>query len=284
SYWGHTGLLGLNDHYLLPEYVGYPNTAAASLYPMNADVADLAHAQGALIGYVHPFDTPPDPADTAQPLTYELPVDVALGKLDYLEVMGYSDYLITSGIWYRLLNCGFRVPAGAGTDAFANFASLRGPPGLVRVFVKTGRGAALNHGRWLAGIRGGRTFVTNAPLLELTLGGHEIGDELRLPAHGARLTARVVLRSNVPIDHLELVGNGSVVATLPLTGDRTAMDTAFSVAVERSGWYLLRAWSERARTPVLDVYPFGSTSPIYARVGDAPERSREDAAFFVRWI
>src|SRR2546426_8750859 len=35
SYWGHTGLLGLSDHYLLPEYVGYPNTAAASLYPMN---------------------------------------------------------------------------------------------------------------------------------------------------------------------------------------------------------------------------------------------------------
>src|SRR5437762_3237938 len=51
SYWGHTGLLGLSDHYLLPEYVGYPNTAAASLYPMNADVADLAHAQGALFGY-----------------------------------------------------------------------------------------------------------------------------------------------------------------------------------------------------------------------------------------
>src|SRR5256885_12690534 len=75
---------------------------------MNADVADLAHAQGALFGYVHPFDTPPDPGDTTEQLTYELPVDVALGKVDYLEVMGYSDHRITSGIWYRLLNCGFR--------------------------------------------------------------------------------------------------------------------------------------------------------------------------------
>src|SRR3989441_11477194 len=62
----------------LPEYAGYPNTAAASLSPTNADVADLAHAQGALVGYVHPFETPPDPADTMEPLTHELPADVAL--------------------------------------------------------------------------------------------------------------------------------------------------------------------------------------------------------------
>src|SRR2546430_12541079 len=47
--------------------------------------------------------------------------------------------ILTSRVWYRLLNCGFRLPAGAGTDAFPNFASLRGPPGLVRVYVKTDR-------------------------------------------------------------------------------------------------------------------------------------------------
>src|SRR2546425_3420362 len=176
---------------------------------MNADVADLAHAQGALFGYVHPFDTPPDPSDTTEQLTYELPVDVALGKVDYLEVMGYSDHRITSDIWYRLLNCGFRIPAGAGTDAFPNFASLRGPPGLVRVFVRSG--PALDRSSFLAGLKAGRTFVTNAPLLEFTLGGREIGDEIRLPAGGGRLTARVGLRSSVPIDHLEVIGNGSVV-------------------------------------------------------------------------
>ncbi|HEX4628888.1 MAG TPA: CehA/McbA family metallohydrolase, partial [Gemmatimonadales bacterium] len=212
SYWGHVALLGLADHYLLPEYADYPNTAAASLYPTNADVADLAHAQGALVGYVHPFDVEPDPGDTTRPLTHELPVDAALGKVDYVEVMGYSDHLITSRVWYRLLNCGFRLPAGAGTDAFPNFASLRGPPGLVRVFARGGGGGpTLDHRRWLAAIKAGRTFVTNAPLLEFTLGGREIGDEIRLPAPG-RLTAHVGLRSSVPVDHLELIGNGGVVA------------------------------------------------------------------------
>ncbi|HWC72534.1 MAG TPA: CehA/McbA family metallohydrolase, partial [Gemmatimonadales bacterium] len=282
SIWGHIGLLGLKSHYVLPEYAGYPNTPAASLYPHNAAIADLAHAQGALVGYVHPFDARPDPDDTSQALTYELPVDVALGKVDYVEVMGYSDHLITSEIWYRLLNCGFRLPAGAGTDAFPNFASLRGPPGLVRVFVKSG--SPLRHDRWLAGLKAGRTFVSNAPLLEFSLAGREAGDEIALAAGSHRLSARVALRSNVPVDHLEIIGNGKVVATIPLRGDRTSATDTVSIPVTASGWYVLRAYSDHAELPVLDLYPFASTSPIYVSVGDRPVRSSEDAAFFLRWI
>ncbi len=282
SVWGHMGLLGLSSHYVLPDYAGYPNTAAASWAPTNAAVADLAHAQDALVGYVHPFDTKPDPADTTAPLHYELPVDVALGKVDYLEVMGYSDHLITSEIWYRLLNCGFRIPAGAGTDAFPNFASLRGPSGLARVFVQSG--ATLDHRRWLAALKAGRTFVTNAPVLEFSLGGRAIGDEIRLAAGSHRLHARVGLRSNVPVDHLEIIGNGKIVAAIALRGDRTAANDTVSIPVTTSGWYVLRAYSDHATMPVLDLYPFASTSPIYVRVGAEPVRSADDAAFFVRWI
>src|SRR5438445_8331880 len=268
SVWAHLGLLGLSDHYLLPEYVGYPNTAAASLFPTNAVVADLAHAQGALVGYVHPFDARPDPADTTGPLTYELPVDVSLGKVDYLEVMGFSDHLITSEIWYRLLNCGFRLPAAAGTDAFPNFASLRGPRGLVRAYVRAGR--TLNHASWLAGIKAGRTFVTNAPLLEFSLAGHAIGDEITVPVGTQRLRAVVKLRSNVPIDHLEIIGSGKVVVTVMLSRDKMTVSDSVWVPVQGSGWYVLRAYSDRAEMPVLDLYPFASTSPTYVRVGDEP--------------
>ena len=101
SYWGHLGLLGLNDHFLLPGYAAYDTTAAASLYPTNAAVADLAHAQAALVGYVHPFDTVPDPAHDAS-LSNELPVDVALGKVDYYEVVGFSDHRASATVWHRL--------------------------------------------------------------------------------------------------------------------------------------------------------------------------------------
>jgi len=40
-------------------------------------------------------------------------VDVALGKVDYIEAMGFSDHKSTAAVWYRLLNCGFHLPAAA---------------------------------------------------------------------------------------------------------------------------------------------------------------------------
>ena len=281
GFWGHTALLGLRDHYLLPDYAGQANTASASLVPTNADVADLGHAQGALLGYVHPFDAPVDPDNAAEPLSYALPVDVALGKVDYLEVMGYSDHLITSGVWYRLLNCGFRIAAGAGTDAFPNFASLRGPAGLLRTYVKAG--PRLEHEAFLDGLKRGRTFVTNAPLLAFEVEGRGPGEEIALLA-ARPLQAKVAVRSAVPLDHLQVIGNGVVVAELPLSGDRTRAEATVTLPARGSGWYVLRAWSERPRLPVLDLYPFASTSPVYLRVGDQPVRSPADAAWFVRWV
>ena len=107
SYWGHLGLLNLTQNFLLPGYVGYVHTAAASLSPDNAMVADLAHAQQGVVGYVHPYDSIPDPATDAS-ITHELPVDLALGKVDYIEVMGFAEHKSTANVWYRLLN--WRLP------------------------------------------------------------------------------------------------------------------------------------------------------------------------------
>ena len=171
SYWGHLGLLNLTHNFILPGYAAYPNTAAASLYPANANIADMAHAQGALVGYVHPFDSFPDPAKDAY-LTAELPVDVALGKVDYIEVVGFSDHKSTAEVWYKLLNCGFRLPTAAGTDFMGNYASLRGPVGLNRVYAEVKPGP-LKIEPWLEAIKAGRTFATNGPLLHFRSEGRE---------------------------------------------------------------------------------------------------------------
>ncbi len=82
SYWGHLGLLDLDDHFLTPDFTGYRLTAIASQYRHNGVVADLAHAQHGLVGHVHPFDEPVDPQKDAR-LTNALPADVAHGEVDY---------------------------------------------------------------------------------------------------------------------------------------------------------------------------------------------------------
>ncbi len=281
SFWGHTGLLGIRNNILVPPYAAYVNTAAASLYPHNAAIADLAHAQGGLFGYVHPYDADPDPADATRPLRHEFPIDVALGRVDYYEALGFvDDFWPTQKVWYRLLNCGFRIPAAAGTDAMANYASLRGPVGLNRVFVKSGE---LEHAKWLAALKAGRSFATNGPLLEFSLGGKELGDTLELKTVGS-VEARVAVRSIVPLDHVQIIGNGEVVAEIPLAPDGLGATASVPVAVKKSGWYLLRAFGNSSRQPVLDSFPLGTTSPIYVSVKGAPARSKADADYFLAWV
>ncbi|HJW05178.1 MAG TPA: CehA/McbA family metallohydrolase [Rhodanobacter sp.] len=276
SFWGHLGLLNLGDHLLMPGFSAYRHTALASPYPTNGAIADLAHAQGALVGYVHPFDTLPDPAHDAV-LSNELPADVIQGKVDYIEIVGFSDHKATAQVWYRLLNLGFRLPAGAGTDAMANYASLRGPVGLNRVFLDTGgqrdRAAAM------AALKGGHGFASNGPLLGLLLDGAKPGAQLAPGRHHYR----VALRSPVAVDHLELVHNGQVVKAFTLSGDRRHLDAEGDLDLD-GGWVLLRAWNDGADPEVLDLYPYATTNPVWLGDHVRAPGAREDAAWFARWM
>jgi Tol biopolymer transport system component len=285
SYWGHRGLLNLADHLLLPGYAGYPNTAAASLYPMNADVYDMAHAQGALVGEVHPFDEVPDPfRNPPQKITDELPVDVALGKLDYMEIVGFSDHRSTAEVWYRLLNLGFHVPAGAGTDATTDYAApIRGEIGMDRVYALVPR-ESVNLPVWMDSLKMGRTFATNGPLIEFTLGGQGVGDRLNFNSAQAAVPFTAKLRSIVPVDHFEVVCNGRVAATLDISGARDSRDATGTLPLKESGWCVLRASSDSAEYPVLDHYVYATTSPVYVAIGGKAPRSPEDAKYFAAWI
>lgn len=280
SYWGHTGLLHLSDHVLTPDFSAYQHTALASPYPHNGVVADLTRAQGGLVGYVHPFDWVIDPAKE-KTLTNQFPADVAHGKVDYVEVVGFADHKSTAAIWYRLLNLGFRLPAGAGTDAMANYASLRGPVGMNRVFLETG--GELTEAAVRTALKEGRTFVSNGPLLGLQLDGKGPGGSISLSGPG-KIRYRIALRSPVAVEHLELVHNGKVVKSFALKGDRRTLDASGELQLDRGGWLLLRAWNEGADPQVLDLYPYATTSPVYVDIPGGRPPARDDAAYFAAWL
>jgi hypothetical protein len=206
-----------------------------------------------------------------------------MGNVDYYELVGFSDHRATADVWYRLLNLGFHLPAGSGTDAMANYASLRGPVGMNRVFIAI-KGEATSE-KLHDGLEQGRTFVTNGPLLGLEVDGKHPGDELTL-AKPTTLSYRVSLRSIVPVDHFELIFNGQVIASFPLDGARTQADVTGKLEKisGNSGWFVLRAWNDHADPKVQDIYPYASTSPIYLTIDKKPPRSPEDATYFVKWL
>jgi len=280
SYWGHLGVLQPDDHLLLPGFSAYALSAMASPYPYNGVIADLGHQQHALIGYVHPFDERVDP-DKAASLTNALPADVAHGKVDYYEVVGFSDHKASAEVWYRLLDLGFHLPAGAGTDAMGNYASLRGPVGMNRVFLNVATPAT--PAQLKDALRAGHTFATNSALLGFEIGERKPGDTIELSSAKA-LAYHASLRSIVPIDHLEVVYNGNVVATHVLDAARTSADVDGTLNLGQSGWIVLRAWNEHADPHVQDIYPYATTSPVYVKLHGSAPKFPADAKFFVRWL
>jgi Tol biopolymer transport system component len=283
AFWGDVDLLNTNPP-LIPKYFSFP-TRPPGLLPTNADIADQAQARAygkkPLVGYTHLFQNVPDPNYGAK-LTHELPLDVALGKVDYYAAVGPADPKSSATVWYSLLNLGFRLPVAAGSDAVAGYVSSRGPVGRDRVYVRVLSGP-LKVDSWLDGLRRGHSFATNGPLLRFTLGGQQVGGELKLPApKTVRFSA--ALRSIVPVDHLEIVCNGEVALRIPLNQARDASNAVGGLHLGRSGWCLLRAWADQAEHPVLDDYPYATTSPIYVTVAGSKPRSPEDASYFMTWM
>jgi TolB protein len=94
----------------------------------------------------------------------------------------------------------------------------------------------------------------------------------------------VWLRSFVPINHLELICNGKVARELKLNSDGQSADIEDIISGLQSGRCLFRASRDKATYPLLDLYPYATTGPIYIAVADSSPIQKEDAAYFEAWI
>ena len=95
---------------------------------------------------------------------------------------------------------------------------------------------------------------------------------------------RAAVGSIVPIDHLQIVCNGKVTRELELSADHKHASVEGKLPIESTGWCILRAFSDKAEYPILDLYPYATTSPVYVNVAGAPLRSGSDAAYFLAWM
>ncbi|MFI0348828.1 CehA/McbA family metallohydrolase [Actinomadura sp. 9N407] len=245
----HTGFLGTAD------------------WPPNGQGCAELRELGAVLGYSHPFHVPIDAdAPPAFALTSgrncsarEIVADAALGLIDSLDVLNHSSIHATAVVYRHLLGAGNTLAATAGTDSMLSFerrGNQSSPPGWERVYARVE--GPLTAASFADAIRGGRTFATTGPWLELDAGG--LGPGATLDARpGDRLT--VTVRSVGPeVTRLELRTADGVVAEGPpheLTAELTVGEPTYLVAVA-SGPAHARSFHHTG------VY--AHTSPVYIDV------------------
>ena len=187
----------------------------------------------------------------------EVPVAAALGLVDAYNVADGLEAQYER--YYRLLNCGLRLAASSGTDWWIYDHN--------RVYVKVE--GAFNYDNWIAGLRAGRTFVSNGPLLEFTVNGQGPGAQV---TPSGKLLVKASAISRVPFERIEIVVDGRVVAD-QLSPDGREANLEREIEIDEGGWMAARI-SGRAVTyagfPV-----FAHTSPVYLRVPNTPFRRAE---------
>lgn len=246
-------------------------------HPQGRVFVDAARAQGAWF-------------DCEKPIWWEVPVMAALAPFDSVGVLhnhynqygmnaheawgrprdesahpgdaGFSDYSL--GLYYRLLNTGRRLPVTAGSAS----GVLPAPPGYNRVYVHTPAGFSVDG--FYAGLRAGRSFATNGPLLSITVDGSSPGDSLDV-VPGRPAAAVVTATAQEPIDRVEIVANGEIIAQE--SGGRLEAE----ISLDEFSWVAARCYLPPGNTVRL-----AHSSPVYIR--DATWNAAADNAYFVRWI
>jgi hypothetical protein len=216
----------------------------------------------------------------------ESPIDLALGLIDAVELIGYDDptelpshwgpwvhtdlsqaeFPVLRGmdLYYQYLNAGFRLPITAGTDKMGENI----PVGSNRLYVRTKRGPSYES--WLTGMKEGSGFVTNGPILHFEVDRHQAGEvvEFKEPQ---TVKATAVAESVIPFGKLDLVVNGKVLETefgpteTPADGIYTArLET--EINLRSSVWVAARIVQEqggRQRILPRQLSVFSHTNPVY---------------------
>ncbi len=275
----------------------------------NVAFLDFARSNGALIAYQGGWSR-------------EVLIDALNGKVDVVNLCNnnfhrfkyqprrqYSNLLNVSGFpeypntaegmmrmnfetYYRLLNCGLRLAAGAESATGAKTT----PVGYNRSYVAAGAHPTLAN--YYENWRLGRNFVTNGPVILLTAeGGRAPGDTIALPVSGGTVMVKVEVLSGQPLKSVEVVANGEVVGRAEIPAGARHIVLPVAVKARAGLWIAGRATAEDQLLSETEMarfaspgkskggetptrLRFGHTSPIYVTVGGQGARVRnafEDA-------
>jgi hypothetical protein len=264
-----------------------PIQAAGPEYPSSIVYLEAAAEQGAWI-------------DIEKPFWWDVPAWIASGKADSIGLA--NNHMLHSGmldneawgrprpaaefpsprgngqwtqyLYYQILNAGIPLAPSAGSAS----GVLNNPVGYNRVYVYLNSGFELN--AWWDGLREGRSFVTNGPLLRCQAGDFLPGSRIPVHVAGKAVHLKARLSTEDPVEAFEIIHNGILLRRIPVrdhTG-QTLQDLG-PAPLETPGWFLVRAISS-----VKHTFRFASTAPFYVvdRSGNIPT-NRKACRFFLDW-
>ena len=274
---GHMGFLNIS-RLVPPSYTSVIGSDSPYDYPLNTMAAIEARGQGGLVTYMHPITGNARDVFDTNLGAKESVVTAALGALDTVDLLPYGDPAYH--LWYTLQNCGFRIAAGAGTDAFTNWRGINRIPGGSRQYVNIG--GTMSWSRWIDRYREGRSFATTGPLVEFEVNGSGVGEEIQFrPGSTYRATLRADVMSRTPLERVEFIQNGRVIET-GLAGGADRYRLEKEVSVTDSSWFAVRVYGPGS--PGLTTRAMAHSSAVYVLAGAEPVLVREDLEIAIRWI
>ncbi|HUR01822.1 MAG TPA: CehA/McbA family metallohydrolase, partial [Nonomuraea sp.] len=268
-------------------YAGHERSDHDEDWPPNKAACEELRSLGATVGYAHPaFSEFPDDWSTEaffrNPRSLEareLVAEAALGLVDSIDLISPFNNEGALFLYHRLLSCGVRLAATAGTDAFLSFShgpgAVSNPPGWGRVYAHLGDGP-LTIAAFKEAIRAGRTVVTNGPWLTFTVNGNGPGAVVE-GSDGE--TLQVAAQLHGPgAEALTIVGPDGVVA-------RQEGSAPLNLEVPLAGPTWLAAVARGPRSPrTLDESVLVHTSPVYVDVAGRRVRRAADARWCLEYL
>ena len=184
--------------------------------------------------------------------------------------------LYTMGLYYTLLNAGFRSVPTAGTAGGVHPV----PAGFSRVYVHLPDG--FTYEQWLRGLAAGRSFVTTGPMLFATVNGQDPGEVFPAGSEPRPYRVAGTILSEQRLAFLEILHNGVAVRTIMPQNSPTpegARQTTFSqeLSLAGSGWLAVRCWEERPA----DRFRWAHTAPWHFEQAGRPLQPRREEQDFL---
>ena len=237
-------------------------------------------SRGGIVGYAHVFawDIGSYVLDGFGPK--ELPLDVALARIDFLASEIMHDQLYW--LWYSMLDAGFHLPLLGDSDLDCFWPKA----GRYHAAFPLPTGDTLTYTKFIEAVREGRTVIrrNNSPpdYLDIRVNGVGLGGEVVLPNQATTVNVEVDASSVIAGQTVELILDGNVIGSQAITNSLQTYQ--WSVPLSRSGWiaakttgteqyppapgYLIRPNSDGAHTAATFVLLGGCpirTDPTAAR-------------------